>query len=370
MPPPYSSDPIKDLRLARPDLFQAPDYWKASLDDIAAAADAASKGQASVIGRSAGGREIWAFSYGIFEPQSPMATVSSAMASDRPEAFYDPAKRTRPVLVLLGGMHGGESEGVAACMDFIRHLETGADLLGRTRPELEDLTERARVIVVPCINPDGRAKAGVLHLCGAELEHIFLVQQGVRKDGLLFRGRQVKEIQPVPDDFLLFRGGYCNDAGVNLQHDDFFGPTLAPENRALADLFRAEMPEAFLTLHAHGGPAGLTLPDAYIPPGTQRKQSEASFYILSRLLAGGHDVNPPERCTGPPWSFYFQTFFHHVCGATPLLLELPHGIRTHPYPMERILDAGATAIGAWTDYMLRFGARPASPDFYGKPPVA
>lgn len=370
MPAPYSADPIRDLRVERPDLFKAPDFWRASLDDIANAASSLSKGRASVIGSSAGGRDIWAFSFGKFEPQSPTATISSALASDRPESYYDPAKRTRPVLALVGGMHGGESEGVAACMDFVKHLETGADLRGRSRPEWAGLDERARLLVVPCINPDGRVKAGVLHLCGAEMEHIFLVQQGVRKDGTLFKGRLVKEIQPVPDGWLLFRGGYCNDAGVNLQHDDFFGPALAPENRALAELFRAEMPDAFLTLHAHGGPAGLTLPDAFIPPAAQRKQSEAAFYILSRLLAAGHDVHPPEKCTGPPWSFYFQTYFHHVCGATPLLLELPHGIRSRPYPMERILDAAGTAIGAWADYASRFGARAKSPEFYGKPPVA
>ncbi|HRU06876.1 MAG TPA: M14 family zinc carboxypeptidase [Candidatus Brocadiia bacterium] len=364
-----SPDPISQLRLDRPDLFQAPPFWRSTLDDIAQAARTAARGQASVIGRSAGGRDLWAFAYGPFEPQKPTTTISSANASDRPQAFYDPALRTRPVLALLGPMHGGEVEGVALCLNLIHLLEHDADLLGRPNEELLAMLRRLRLVIVPCTNPDGREKAGVLHMSGAERDHIFLVQQGLMKDGSLFQGRRVKELQPIPNDYLLWRGGYYSDAGVNLQHDDFFG-ALAPENRALAALFRREMPDGFLTLHSHGASPGLTLPDAFLPPGVQRKQSEASFYMLSRLTARGWEVLTPDASTGPPWSFYFQTFLHHVCGAMPLLIELPHGVKTRPCSLETILDIGMTAVAAWADYALRFGLRPASPDFYGKPPIA
>lgn len=159
--------PIADLRRKRADLFEAPGFWRTTLEDIAEAASAVENGAASIIGKSAGGRDILSFSYGAFEPQTPTATISSAMASDRPQAFFDPAD-----------------------------------------------------------------------------------------------------------------------------------------------------------------------------------------------------------CTGPPWSFYFQTFFHHASGALPLLFELPHGIRECYYPLENIIDIGLTAIESWLDFSLRFGLRPRAMDFYGTPPPA
>ncbi|MGD9498641.1 MAG: M14 family zinc carboxypeptidase [Armatimonadota bacterium] len=362
--------PIADLRRTRPDLFQAPAFWRTRLEDIAAAAASAERARVQALGRSAGGREILAFCYGPFEPQRPTATISSAMASDRPEAFYDPARRSRPALVLIGCIHGGEVEGIATCLNLVHILETGRDLSGREQPEVLSLLRRVRVVIVPCLNPDGRERAGILHLSGAEEDHIYLVQQGVHKDGSLFRGRRIKEVQPIPPGLLEFMGGYYNDADVNLQHDDFFGPALAPENRGLLDLMRREIPDGFLTLHAHGAHPSVTGPDAFLSPGYQRKQSEAGFYLLSRLAAQGLEVLDPALSSGPPWSFYFQTYFHHASGALPLLGELPHGIRQCPYTLQRILDTGLTVAACWVEFALRFGCRPRSLDLYGPPPPA
>jgi len=364
------TDPISQLRASRPDLFQAPPFWRSTLDDIAQTAQTAKQGQAAVFGRSAGGRDLWAFAYGPFEPQNPTTTISSANASDRPQAFFDPALRTRPVLTLIGPIHGGEIEGIALCLNLIHLLEHGVDLRGRPNDALLDILRKMRLVVIPCLNPDGRQRAGVLHMSGAERDHIFLVQQGLMKDGSLFAGRRVKETQPIPDDFLLWRGGYYNDAGVNLQHDDFFGPALCPENRALLTLFRREVPDGFLTLHAHGGAPAFTSPDAFLSPGMQRKQSEASYYIMSRLVASGVVPADPALATGPPWSFYFQTWFSHATGALPLLLELPHGIRSKPYPLEQIVGIGLTVLEGWLDFALRYGLRPKHPDLYGAPPPA
>lgn len=364
--PPLS---IADLKQRRPDLFESPDFWRSGLDDVAGAA-AATRGEVSVLGRSAGGREIPAFAYGTFEPQDPTATISSAMGSDRPEAFFDPSKRTRPALVLVGSIHGGETEGIAVCLNLISVMESGRDLMGREQPRLADLLGQVRLVVIPCLNPDGRERAAVSHLNGAEIDHLYLVQQGVMQNGELLRGRQVKEIQPIPPGLVRSMGGYYNDAGVNPQHDDFFGPSLCPENAALRDLFRREIPDGFLTLHAHGGHTSLTSPDAYVSPGYRRKQSEAAFYILSRLASEGIEVMDPGRSTGPAWSFNFQTYFHHAAGALPLLCELPHGLRQRPCPLDRIIDAGLTVVEAWGDFALRFGLRPKHMDFYGTPPPA
>lgn len=360
---------IEELRRQRPELFRGPDFWRNGLDDIEAAAASLRRGRSEIIGCSAGGRDIRSFAWGQFEPQAPTATISSAMASDRPQAFFDPQKRSRPCLALLGPIHGGETEGIAVCLNLISILETGCDLLGRPQEYLASLPDRMRLLIVPCPNPDGRARAGIRHLCGADVEHIFLVQQGVRRDGQPFKGRSIKELQPVPPGDMLYLGAYYNDEGVNLQHDDFFGPALAPENRALASLFRREIPDGFLSWHSHGSHPGLTGADAYLSPGYQRRQTEASFYILSRLNAAGVTTLEPSACTGPPWSFYFQTFLHHATGALPLLCELPHGISQCPYSLEEIIDIGFDVLRAWAEFALRYGLRPGSHDYYPPPPA-
>ena len=47
-----------------------------------------------------------------------------------------------------------------------------------------------------------------------------------------------------------FPGGYPNDAGVNIQHDDFFGAR-QPETQAQFDLVARERPD--LTMNMHTG---------------------------------------------------------------------------------------------------------------------
>lgn len=356
--------PIDRLRKDAPHLFSGPDFWVSDNERIAEQINKVSQGEKQIIGRSAGGREIPAVAYGAFEKQQPTATISSANASDRREAFYDPQKRTRPVLALIGSIHGGETEGIALSMNLIRIMETGSDLRGREQSALREKLDKVRLVMVPNLNPDGREVAGVAHLCGAELEQLFLVQQGIKADGTLFRGRKVKEIQPIPCGYLSHKGGYYNADGVNLQHDDFFGTNLAPESVAIQKLFRREIPDAFLTLHSHGGNAAFLAPDAYLSPGYQRKQIEAVGFVLSRMVERGIPITPSDRVVPPPWSFYFQTWLHHATGALPLLFEFCHGLKKRPCTLEGTLDTGLLLIDAWVDYCLYFGPRPLSQELF------
>jgi len=358
-------EPIAALRASKPDLFVSPPFWKSRLSDLEAAAQSAKVLHCEEIGQSAGGRSILAFSLGEFEPVSSTATISSAMASDRPGSYYDHKERQRPSLTLIGSIHGGETEGLALALSLIHLLETGKDTLGRERPHLVESLQRIRLNIIPCLNPDGRAAAAVDHLSGAGLEDLFLVQQGVFPDGTLFRGRRVKETQPIPAGMLAHQGGYYNADGVNLQHDDFFGPKLAPESMAIRDLFRREIPDAFLTMHAHGGPAAFLVPDSFISPGMQNKQVEAATFGLARLHAAGIPFLPSDQIVTPPWSFFFQTWLHHMTGATPLLFEFCHGMEMHPQSLETILETGFQVFEAWIDYNLSFGPRPAAHEMFG-----
>ena len=344
-------NPIEALKKERPELFEAPPYWPSNLEDIAAAASKTKVMQSEKIGKSAGGRDLWAFSSGELEQQHPAATISSAMGSDNPECYFDPAKRTRPSLLLIGSIHGGETEGIATCMNIINVIETGSDLAGNDRTNLRELLLKFRLNIIPCLNPDGRTTAGVSHLCNAEIDHIYLVQQGIKKDGSLFKGRKVKETQPIPKDFLAFMGGYYNDDGVNLQHDDFFSANLCPENKALIKLFQREMPDAFMTFHAHGSIPAITGPDLYLFPGYREKQIEAISFIATYF--DRKNIEMGKSVPAPTESFYFQTYFSHLCGAVPLLFEFPHGTENCHYPLEEILEHGMIVVEGWADFALK-----------------
>jgi hypothetical protein len=345
-------------------LFQSPAFYKSKLSDIHNAAATVTRAHVHVIGHSHGNRPIHAFEYGVFEPQSPRTTISSALSSDRPSSFFDPAKRTRPALTLIACMHGGETEGIAVCLNLIHIMETGKDLAGNDQAPTRDLLSRLRLTLIPCMNPDGRARALVDHLVGAELDDLYLVQQGVWADGSLPKGRAIKEIQPFPADKVQYLGGYYNDAGINLQHDDFFGPKLAPENRATIDYLAKELPDAILSLHGHGTHPCFFQPDAMVSPAVFRRQEQATSYALARLTAAGFDALHPDQCSPPPWCFTFQTFVHQATGALPLLFELPQGIQLCPYTHDRILASGTIAAASIADFALRFGLRPAYGDPY------
>ena len=58
---------------------------------------------------------------------------------------------------------------------------------------------------------------------------------GGQPDGSLIGWPDCKEFIPLDFSATQFPGGYPNDAGVNVQHDDFFGRP-QPETRALLDL--------------------------------------------------------------------------------------------------------------------------------------
>lgn len=356
-----SHHPIDLLRQRQPHLFQSPDFWRSQWSDVVAQA---AESSCEIIGRSAGGSEIPAFCYGELEPVTSTATISSAMASGRPGCFYDPQQRKKPSLALIGSIHGGETEGIAFCLNLIRLLETGRDWQGCAWSELKKTMEQFRLTIVPCLNPDGRQTAAVHHLNGAELEDLFLVQQGLLADGTPFQGRKVMETQPIPPGFLQFMGGYYNADGVNLQVDDFFGPGIAPENAAIQSLFRREIPDAFLSMHAHGASAAFLTPNAFLSPGYQRKQIEAAGFILSKLHGQQILFKTPGEIAVPPWSFSFQHWLHHMTGATPLLFEFCHGMKIHPAGLADILKTGFVVFEAWLDYCLRFGARPQSQEFF------
>ncbi len=201
-----------------------PDFWfgdVAGLDERLASLRA---GEVSVIATSPGRRPIYLVTYGEHEPVSSQANFNSAVAAREPSAYMDKAARARPVLFLVGSVHGHEVEGLTGLMNFIHVMETGADLRGKAQAELKELGERCRLLIIPAGNPDGVARFEPRSLHGLEGDDIRFWGQGTWSDGWLCGWPQCKRLHPMRGDQVGFLGCYYDDAGVNPMHDEFTRP--------------------------------------------------------------------------------------------------------------------------------------------------
>lgn len=331
--------PAGPTAIRQSSFFEAPDFWPTSLQEVDACLDGLSRGEAFDIGVSQGGRPIRAVAYGEREPIDRRSTYSSAAAAGHPEDFYDPDQRQRPVLLIHAAIHGAEIEGTVSCLNLAQILETGADLRGKAWPALQEAASKLRVVLVPVAQPDGRVRSAVRNLIGGTVDDLYYYGQGVRRSGELLTWPDCKRQQPIRVDDMEFLGGYYNDAGVNVQHDDFLSPNIAPETRALLDLVGDETPDCFLGLHSCGSGPFLIAPENLIPTACQFHQSRLGALIADRHrrdgLRPGGNTN-----TQPRGGFYLHTALHYACGALPLIFEFPHGLQMKPFTFDEILDIG------------------------------
>lgn len=320
-----------------------PAFWKSSLADVEQAVAAVRKGKVQVLAESAGGRKIHLVSYGAARELKSQATYSSALGAGSPAWYAHKPPGTPPAVLLLGPVHGQELEGVAGMVNLIHLVETGKDLRGRAWPGLTKSVERCRVLIVPCANPDGRARVALDSFIGESLNTYEYYGMGTTADGRVRNWPRVKRRQPMVGD-VGFLGGYFNDAGVNLMHDDWFG-RMAPENAAILDLARREAVDYGLSLHSHGGRPAMYQTD-FMAPTCQEKLILLSERVSRRFAAMKHRLNPIDRrmpSTQPagqePESFNLCSALHQVCGGAFAVYENASGIPGyHKTTHEEILD--------------------------------
>ena len=241
-----------DGYLAQPDTI--PSFWVATNSEINSFLKTmVSKGKVQRIGTSAGGRPLMAVMYG--EPRKGQGTTTfSGACGINNIAPYRGPDNDKTVYVGLGGVHGYETEGIMGVVNLISVMETGRDLNGKEWPEITSVINKVdRIILIPLLNPDGRERVPVImqtHKGASKdsyLVHEYL-NTGGKPDGTLIGWPDVKEFIPMDFSKVGFPGGYPNDAGVNLMHDDFFG-NLQPENQALFDLVAREKPDIIINMH-------------------------------------------------------------------------------------------------------------------------
>ena len=305
---------------------ERPVFWKTRLDEIDDIVGSVKKGTVSVIAKSAGGRDIYLVAYGDKQDFGGTANYSSAMGAGNSKYYADRMGK-KPVVLLIGAEHGDEVEGTVAIMNLIQMIETGKDFKGETIPFLRDCLKDIRLLLIPIANPDGRSHMTIDSLNGVPNEMFRHFGQGRWKDGSICEYPICKAVHPIKDH-VSFLGGYFNDDGVNIVHDNFFGK-MASETQAIFDVAVAEAPD--FTIHMHGASCKNELDCADYSPLVVRKlvqelkhwvTREADKHNLPTLL---NEMRLDDSV--PPRTFNIMSALHHACGTVSMLYECNQGVQ-------------------------------------------
>lgn len=308
-----------------------PDWWITREWDIRQfVEERVDRGRLHALASTPGGRPVYAVEYGEQELETKgHANFNSAMAAGDENAFWRRSERRRPVLVILAGIHGHEVEGMAAALSLIQTIETGRTLSGEDAEDLQSAMKPLRLIVIPCANPDGRTRVPYDGFVGLPMEEATRVGQGTRKGGSLYGWPGCKAIHPMRGE-VEGLGGYFDDRGVNIMHDEWFRP-MSPVTQALLDLARNEAPDLLLNLHTCQLKP-LVLPTAYVPLPVKEGIREFAVLFGERLDEAGlshRDPPPvePEGAEGKPIpAMNLTSAFYHAGVAVPITFEAPHGV--------------------------------------------
>ena len=318
-----------------------PAFWPTRVEQVEARVSTLRRGMARVIATSPGGRAVHLVTYGEKEPGSSRANFNSAAGGRDLAAYRDRSLRTKPVLLLVGPVHGQEAEGLAGLMNLIEVMETGRDLLGRDQSALRALGERTRLLNVPTGNPDGVARFRPGHLVGLTRADKEYWGQGTWADDSLVGHPFSKLRHPMVGPDVGNLGSYFNDAGVNPMHEELTRPFSA-EAPAILDVARAEAPDLAVSLHSRI-PAPAILRPSYVPLEVQEEVRSLARRYNALLEARGIPTSPlpqvgPEEGDPPPY-FNLVSALYHVGGATPFTHENTHGVTEAPLGLVEILDA-------------------------------
>ncbi|MNI33311.1 hypothetical protein D3C73_872520 [compost metagenome] len=214
-------------------------------------------------------------------------------------------------------------------MNLIHLLETGVDYRGKRHDYLYENAHQFRILLIPCMNPDGRARLPIDTLNDVPNEKFVYYMQGTWKDGTLCSWPDCKAVHPIKDasEFL---GSYFNDDGINMMHDNFFAP-MAGETRALLELADKEAPDFTVLLHGGANNDNHLYPIHYLPQKVRLRQQEFNLKLAGAY--GKHklpytDVNQmvTEEGTNSVPSFNLTSAIHHICGGMSLTFESNMGL--------------------------------------------
>jgi len=315
-------------------------FWVTGIDDIEKILSGVKKGEVKELCVSAGGRRVKYITYGKKQDYNRRANYSSACGAHDPSCYADKKGKSH-TLMLIGGTHGQETEGIAGIANLISLLETGKDLRGIAVDSVINTFEASecRLIIVPIYNIDGRARCIPDSMIDELPDSLRHHGQGNWRDGTLCGWPGCKKVHPIKEA-AGFLGAYFNDDGVNLMHDNFFAP-MARETVALMKLCDEEAPSCVIGLHGGSNSTNELLQPDYVPLYINREVHALAEEIaaLQNALGLKSHVRPvPEGERATPPSFNLTTAIHHVCGAVSSTYESNEGlIDKNAFTAEEIL---------------------------------
>lgn len=313
---------------------EVPPFWKTRLEHVEAAVAALKKGSARVLVETPGKRSVHLVTYGTADDRKGTANYNSAVGGKNPLAFARKDGTQKPVVFLLGPVHGQEVEGIAGLLNLIEIAETGRDLRGRDWAELAANLAKCRVLIIPSGSPDARARCSYDSWVGIDYPVHERIGMGTRPDGSNHTWPYVKQVHPMRGPQVATPGAYWNERQVNLMHDEWFDP-MTPETQAFFRLAREEAPDYIVSLHSHAVKPEL-MQTAYVPWTVKETLKTLGDRLQKRYAVAGLPHRPsgaaPEEDgrTFPPPSFNLASALHHACGAVAFVYETPCGLR--PYP--------------------------------------
>lgn len=324
---------------------ELPQFWKTRLEHIEEAVRTLKKGTTSVLTKSPGKKNVYLVTYGAADDRKGTANYNSAVGGRDPFSYVRKDGTQKPVVFLLGPVHGQEVEGIAGLLNLIQVAETGRDLRGREWSELAANLAKCRVLIIPCGSPDARARCPYDSWVGIDYAVHERIGMGTRPDGSNQTWPAVKRIHPMRGPQVGALGAYWNDDQVNLMHDEWFDP-MSPETRAYFRLARDEAPDYIVSLHSHAAKP-VIMQAAYVPWIVKETLKKLGDRLQKRYanaglphLASGAEPTVDGK-TFPPPHFNLVSALHHACGAVAFVHETPSGLRTLPYPQvdhDQLLD--------------------------------
>ena len=351
---------IRESTLRRAAAMELPAFWVGDIKGLAARWDRIENGTVRTIAISPGGHPIHLVAYGEREELPRRANFNSAVGSYDLSNFVDKAAREKPVVFIVGPVHGQEVEGLTGVVNLIEIMETGRDLRGRDHSELRDLARQVRLLIIPAGNPDGIARFKPRTANGMTPEELQYWGMGTWKDGTIATWPASKGLHPFKGPEIEFMGCYFNDDGINPMHDEFFDP-MGPEAPAILKVATEEAPDLAVSLHSWDLAPGILRP-AYVPREIQEDIRRLADRHNRMMAEQGLPHRPlfevREEAGDPPPSFNLTSALYHVSGASVFTHETPVGAVRPDDPQifsatfEQILDIQLTLYEAMFRHVL------------------
>ena len=329
-----------------------PAFWISSVEQVNGfLKQHVTKGRVASIGITAGGRPMNAVFYGEPRKGKGTTTFSGSLGYRDVRAWIGPDYE-RKVYFGMAAVHGGEFEGIVGAVNLLSVLETGKDLRGREWPDITAVAQKLdRIIILPVTNVDGRSRVPMrmTPLQGTDHTVSEYFNTGGKLDGTIIGWPQCKQNIPVDFSKVQFPGGYPNDNGVNIQHDDFFG-NKQPETAALFSLCSQERPD--LTMNMHTGAVYMHPLRSFIEPVLMPQYDAMYRRIMTALTKAGLQRSDDPSETADParerqGTFNLDSALNMHCGSLSVLVESPsHAFSTakrngqlFQHTPENLLDA-------------------------------